>query len=76
MRLRSRGHDYDNVLIPIILDILLFRPVLIDWEDETAWVDSRATIGEFGAGYGNLMRRFGLTVDHVMKSTIDWEGLF
>lgn len=75
-----------------------FRSVRIDLEDETAWVDSGATIGELyykiaeqskirgfpagvcptvgvgghfsGAGYGNMMRRFGLTVDHVLDAKI------
>ncbi|KDP34617.1 hypothetical protein JCGZ_11140 [Jatropha curcas] len=51
IRVRSGGHDYEGLsfLCPtpfIIIDLMNFRAIEIKTEDETAWVQSGATIGE------------------------------
>ncbi|KAJ4832994.1 hypothetical protein Tsubulata_005295 [Turnera subulata] len=51
VRVRSGGHDYEGLSYLcktpfIIIDLLNFRAIEVDIEDETAWVQSGATIGE------------------------------
>lgn len=103
LRIRSGGHDYDGLSYVsdspfVILDMFNLRSVAVDIEDESAWVDSGATLGEVyfkiaekskihgfpagvcptvgvgghlsGAGYGNLMRKFGVSVDNVVDALI------
>lgn len=103
IRIRSGGHDYDGLSYVsdspfVILDMFNLRSVAVDIEDESAWVDSGATLGEVyfkiaekskihgfpagvcptvgvgghlsGAGYGNLMRKFGVSVDNVVDAFI------
>ncbi|KAG8652110.1 berberine bridge enzyme-like 8 [Manihot esculenta] len=103
MRIRSGGHDYDGLSyissVPfIILDMFNLRSVSVDVEDESAWVESGATLGEVyywiakqsmihgypagvcptvgvgghlsGGGYGNMMRKHGLSVDNVLDAII------
>lgn len=103
IRIRSGGHDYDGLSYVsdspfVILDMFNLRSVAVDIEDESAWVDSGATLGEVyykiaekskihgfpagvcptvgvgghlsGAGYGNLMRKFGVSVDNVVDALI------
>ncbi|KAJ7969184.1 reticuline oxidase-like protein [Quillaja saponaria] len=103
IRIRSGGHDYDGLsyvseLPFIILDMFNLCSVNVNIEDETAWVDSGATVGELyyriaekskihgfpagvcptvgvgghfsGGGYGNMMRRFGLSVDNILDAVI------
>ncbi|XP_050225415.1 berberine bridge enzyme-like 8 [Mercurialis annua] len=103
LRIRSGGHDYDGLsyvsTVPfIILDMFNMRSVSIDIGDESAWIESGATLGEVyywiakksgihgypagvcpsvgvgghlsGGGYGNLMRKFGLSVDNVVDAVI------
>lgn len=51
MRVQSGGHDYEglsyNCQTPfIILDLVNLRSIEINVNDETAWVQSGATLGE------------------------------
>ncbi|XP_073126991.1 berberine bridge enzyme-like 22 [Henckelia pumila] len=51
IRVKSGGHDYEGLsfLCPfpfIIIDLTNLRSISIDLEDETAWVQSGATLGE------------------------------
>ncbi|KAL8512641.1 hypothetical protein ACS0TY_018942 [Phlomoides rotata] len=103
LKIRSGGHDYEGISYVsnttfVILDMFNFRSIDIDIEDESAWVQSGAYLGELyyriyeksklhafpagvcptvgvgghisGAGYGNLLRKYGLTVDHVVDAQI------
>ncbi|XP_022146727.1 berberine bridge enzyme-like 21 [Momordica charantia] len=103
IRIRSGGHDYDGLSYVsdspfVIVDMFNLRSVAVDIEDESAWVESGATLGEVyfkiaerskiygfpagvcptvgvgghlsGAGYGNLMRKFGVSVDYVVDALI------
>lgn len=103
LRIRSGGHDYDGLSyvsdVPfVILDMFNLRQVSVDIENESAWVQSGATMGELyyniaeksnlygfpagvcptvgvgghfsGGGYGNMMRKFGLSVDNVLDAQI------
>ncbi|KAI4297153.1 hypothetical protein L6164_037056 [Bauhinia variegata] len=103
LRIRSGGHDYDGLSyvseVPfVIVDMFNLRSVEVNLEDESAWVESGATLGEVyykiaeksrvygfpagvcptvgvgghfsGGGYGNLMRKFGLSVDNVLDAII------
>ncbi|XP_075505333.1 berberine bridge enzyme-like 21 [Primulina tabacum] len=103
LKIRSGGHDYEGISYVsettfLILDMFNLRSIDINMEDETAWVQSGALLGELyyriwekskvhgfpagvcptvgvgghisGAGYGNLLRKYGLTVDHVIDAQI------
>ncbi|XP_073129303.1 berberine bridge enzyme-like 21 [Henckelia pumila] len=103
LRIRSGGHDYEGISyvsnVPfIILDMFNLRSIDINIKDETAWVQSGATLGELyyriwekskvhgypagvcptvgvgghisGGGYGNMLRKFGLTVDNLLDARI------
>lgn len=103
LKIRSGGHDYEGTSYVsdttfVVLDMFNFRSIDINMEDESAWVQSGAMLGELyyriweksklhgfpagvcptvgvgghisGAGYGNLLRKYGLTVDHVIDAKI------
>ncbi|XP_042026502.1 berberine bridge enzyme-like 8 [Salvia splendens] len=109
MKIRSGGHDYEGVSYwsdePgfFVLDMFRLRSIEVDVQDESAWVEVGATLGEVyyriaekspvhgfpagvcptvgvgghlsGGGYGNMMRKYGLTVDNVVDATIvDGQG--
>ncbi|KAI3466893.1 hypothetical protein Pfo_023556 [Paulownia fortunei] len=97
LKIRSGGHDYEGISYVsdqkfIILDLFNFRSINISLEDQTAWVQSGALLGELyyriweksnllgfpagRGGYGNLLRKHGLTVDHVVDARIvDAKGI-
>ncbi|XP_058735497.1 berberine bridge enzyme-like 17 [Vicia villosa] len=103
IRIRSGGHDYEGYSyvsdVPfVILDLFNINSVDINLQEETAWVDSGATVGKIyyniakkskflafpagvcfslgagghfsGGGYGNLMRKYGLSVDNIIDAII------
>ncbi|KAL3833720.1 hypothetical protein ACJIZ3_008456 [Penstemon smallii] len=104
MKIRSGGHDNEGVSyvsnVPdfFILDMFNFRMINVSIEDESAWVEVGATLGEVyyriaersnthgfpagvcptvgvgghisGGGYGNLMRKYGLSVDNIIDASI------
>ncbi|KAL5054356.1 hypothetical protein RYX36_035038 [Vicia faba] len=103
IRIRSGGHDYEGYSyvsdVPfVILDMFNINSVDINLQEETAWVDSGATLGKIyyniakkssslafpagvcfslgagghfsGGGYGNLMRKYGLSVDNIIDAII------
>ncbi|KAG8365678.1 hypothetical protein BUALT_Bualt18G0131400 [Buddleja alternifolia] len=103
LKIRSGGHDYEGISYVsnetfVILDMFNFRSVDVNINDETAWVESGALLGELyyriweksnvhgfpagvcptvgvgghisGGGYGNMLRKYGLTVDHVIDAKI------
>ncbi|KAL6561897.1 hypothetical protein OROGR_002904 [Orobanche gracilis] len=103
LKIRSGGHDYEGTSYVsdsdfVILDMFNFRSINVSMDDETAWVEAGAYLGEFyyriweksrvhgfpagvcptvgvgghisGAGYGNMLRKHGLTVDHVIDARI------
>lgn len=108
MKIRSGGHDYEGLsyvsLLPhdsanfIVLDMFNLREINVNIEDETAWVQVGATLGEVyyriaeksnvhgfpagvcptvgvgghfsGGGYGNMIRKYGLTVDNIIDAQI------
>uniref|UniRef100_A0A2N9FH01 FAD-binding PCMH-type domain-containing protein n=1 Tax=Fagus sylvatica TaxID=28930 RepID=A0A2N9FH01_FAGSY len=103
IRIRSGGHDYAGISyvsdVPfIILDMFNLRSITVDMNEQTAWVQTGATLGELyysiwkkskvhafpagvcptvgvgghvsGAGYGNMLRKYGLTTDNVVDARI------
>ncbi|KAA8519305.1 hypothetical protein F0562_013561 [Nyssa sinensis] len=103
MKIRRGGHDYEGVSyvsqVPFfILDMFNLRSINVSIEDETAWVQAGATLGEVyyriaeksnthafaagvcptvgvgchlvGGGYGNLMRKYVLSVDKIIDAQL------
>nr|XP_043630325.1 berberine bridge enzyme-like 8 [Erigeron canadensis] len=105
MKTRSGGHDFEglsyvtNTNEPFfIVDMFNLRSINVNIDQETAWVQSGATLGEIyyriaeksdthgfpagvcptvgvgghisGGGYGNLMRKYGLTVDNIVDAQL------
>ncbi|GLT35658.1 hypothetical protein SLA2020_100910 [Shorea laevis] len=103
LRIRSGGHDYDGLSyvshVPfILLDMFNLRAIDINVTDESAWVESGASLGEVyyriaekspvhgfpagicptlgmgghlsGGGYGNMMRKYGLSIDNILDAKI------
>jgi FAD/FMN-containing dehydrogenase len=103
LKIRSGGHDYEGISYIsdepfIILDMFNLRSITVDIEEQSAWVESGATLGELyyriweksselgfpagicptvgvgghlsGGGYGNILRKHGLSVDHVTDAKI------
>ncbi|XP_009630062.1 berberine bridge enzyme-like 21 [Nicotiana tomentosiformis] len=103
LNIRSGGHDYEGISyisdVPfIMLDMFNLRSISINVNDNTAWVQAGATLGELyyniwtksnvlgfpagvcptvgvgghvsGGGYGNMLRKFGLSVDHVLDARL------
>nr|F1BVB6.1 RecName: Full=Tetrahydroberberine oxidase; Short=THB oxidase; AltName: Full=(S)-tetrahydroprotoberberine oxidase; Short=BwSTOX; Flags: Precursor [Berberis wilsoniae]ADY15026.1 (S)-tetrahydroprotoberberine oxidase [Berberis wilsoniae] len=103
MRIRSGGHDFEGLSyvsnVPfVVLDLIHLKTINVDIEENSAWVQTGATIGELyyriaekvgvhafpaglcptvgvgghisGAGYGVLMRKYGVSADHVIDARI------
>ncbi|XP_059637898.1 berberine bridge enzyme-like 21 [Cornus florida] len=103
LRIRSGGHDYEGTSYVsdtsfVILDMFNLRSIQVNIEQETAWVQAGAILGDFyyqisekskthgfpaglcptvgigghisGGGYGNMIRKYGMTVDHVVDARI------
>ncbi|GAA0148417.1 hypothetical protein LIER_07866 [Lithospermum erythrorhizon] len=103
MKIRSGGHDYEGISYVstgpfFILDMFNLRAINVSIEDETAWVQTGAILGEVyyriaeksnvhgfpagvcptvgvgghisGGGYGNMLRKFGLTIDNILDAEI------
>ncbi|XP_058728032.1 berberine bridge enzyme-like 21 [Vicia villosa] len=110
VKIRSGGHDYEGVSYIssqspfIIIDMFNLRTINVDVKNETAYVQTGATLGELyygiynaskvhgfpagvcptvgvgghvsGAGYGAMLRKYGLTVDNVIDAEIvDAKGM-
>ncbi|XP_030970573.1 berberine bridge enzyme-like 28 [Quercus lobata] len=64
VRVRSGGHDYEGLSfvspVPfVILDMINLRNISIDVENNTAWVQSGATLGELYYWIANKSRTLG-----------------
>ncbi|KAF1861603.1 hypothetical protein Lal_00025986 [Lupinus albus] len=103
IRIRSGGHDSEGLSylsdVPfVLLDMFPLSSIDVDIENESAWVEAGATIGQVyyqiakksnvhafpagvcptlgagghisGGGYGNLMRKYGISVDNVIDAKI------
>jgi FAD/FMN-containing dehydrogenase len=103
IRIRSGGHDYEGYSyvsdVPfVIIDLLHLNSVVVNLQEETAWVESGAIVGKIyytigktsnslafpsgvcfsvgaggqlsSGGYGNLMRKFGLSIDNTIDAKI------
>ncbi|CAO2813155.1 unnamed protein product [Amaranthus hypochondriacus] len=107
IKIRSGGHDYEGLSYVsrnnqkqpfFLLDMFNLRNIEINIKNETAWVQTGATLGELfyeisknsnvhgfpagvcpsvgvgghisGAGYGNMMRKYGTTADNVIDAQI------
>ncbi|KAK9735005.1 hypothetical protein RND81_04G177000 [Saponaria officinalis] len=103
IKVRSGGHDYEGLsyvsIVPFfVVDMFNLRSVDVDVENETAWVQAGATLGEVyyeignksktlgfpvgvcptvgvgghftGGGYGNMMRKYGLSSDNIIDAMI------
>ncbi|XP_022724689.1 berberine bridge enzyme-like 21 [Durio zibethinus] len=103
LKIRSGGHDFEGVSYVsdkpfFILDMFNLRSISVNMVDQSAWVETGATLGELyyriwekskvhgfpagvcptvgigghisGAGYGNMVRKYGLSVDHVVDAKI------
>ncbi|KAE8687025.1 Reticuline oxidase-like protein [Hibiscus syriacus] len=103
LKVRGGGHDYEGLSYVsnepfFILDMFNLRSVSIDIENESAWVQAGATLGELyyniwkrsnvhgfsggvcptvgvaghisGAGFGNLLRKYGVSSDLVVDAKI------
>ncbi|KAK6154817.1 hypothetical protein DH2020_009065 [Rehmannia glutinosa] len=103
LKIRSGGHDYEGISYVsdhdfVILDLFNLRSINVSLDDQTAWVQSGALLGELyyriweksnllgfpagvcptvgvgghlsGGGYGNMIRKYGLSVDHVIDAVI------
>lgn len=61
IRVKSGGHDYEGLSYRckarfIIVDLINLRSISVDLEEETAWIESGATLGEL---YYTLAQRSG-----------------
>ncbi|TYJ19885.1 hypothetical protein E1A91_A09G222100v1 [Gossypium mustelinum] len=94
LRTRSGGHDFEGVSYIsesespfVIIDLANLRSVQVDVENEVAWVQSGAIMGELYCeiaqknrtlafpGYGLLFRKYGLAADNVIDAEfIDANG--
>ncbi|KAI3692652.1 hypothetical protein L6452_32473 [Arctium lappa] len=105
MRTRSGGHDYEGLSYVsnsnqpfFVVDMFNLRSINVSIQQETAWVQAGATLGEVyyriaeksnthgfpagvcptvgvgghfsGGGYGNLMRKYGLSVDNIVDAQL------